>query len=86
MGQSLSRIFTHIIFSTKNRQPFIHDKIEVRLYNYIQAICQDHECFLLRIEGISDHIHLYKLISFQEKYLRFLKTYEIKYEEKYLWE
>ena len=66
MGQSLSNIFTHIIFSTKNRQSFIHDKIELRLYGYIKAVCQDHECFLLQIGGVSDHIHL--LVNLSRKH------------------
>ena len=86
MGQSLSNILTHIIFSTKDRQPFIHDRIELRLYGYIKAICQDHECHLLQIGGISNQKEHHKVISFQEEYLRFLKTYGMKYDEKYLWE
>jgi putative transposase len=58
MGQSLSNILIHVIFSTKNRLPLIHEGIDQRLYGYIRAICQDHECPLLQIGGIADHIHL----------------------------
>src|SRR5271154_4166163 len=38
MGQSLSNILTHTIFSTKDRQSFIHDRIELRLYGYIKRM------------------------------------------------
>ncbi len=150
MGQSLSNILTHVIFSTKNREPFLHDLIQLRLYGYIRMMCKDRESPLIQIGGIADHIHLlvnlsrkysmsqfvneiksnsskwiktidndlqnfawqsgygafsvgqleyekvikyiaeqkehHKTISFQEEYLRFLKTYGMNYDEKYLWE
>ena len=50
MGQSLSNLLTHIIFSTKNRQPHIRHDIEIRLYSYIRAICQDHESHFFKLE------------------------------------
>jgi REP element-mobilizing transposase RayT len=66
MGQSLSNILTHMIFSTKKRQPFIHDRIESRLYSYIKVICKDHDSPLLQIGGMVDHIHL--LINLSRKH------------------
>ena len=58
MGQSLSNLLTHIIFSTKNRQPLIRPDIEIRLHGYIRAICRDLESPLLQIGGMEDHIHM----------------------------
>jgi putative transposase len=66
MGQSLSNILTHIIFSTKNRLPLIHDRIDIRLHGYIRVICKDLECPLLQIGGIADHIHL--LVNLSRKH------------------
>jgi putative transposase len=66
MGQSLSNLLTHIIFSTKNRQPLIHPDIEVRLHGYIKAICTDRESPLLQIGGMPDHIHL--LVNLSRKH------------------
>ena len=150
MGQSISNLLTHIVFSTKNRQPFIHPDIEIRLHGYIRAICRDRESPLIQIGGMEDHIHMFvnlsrkdalskfvneikshsskwvktldgdfrnfawqagygafsvgqleyqkvidyisnqkehhKGLSFQEEYLRFLKAYQMRYDEKYLWE
>ena len=59
MGQSISNLLTHIIFSTKNRQPLIRHDIEIRLHGYIRVICRDHESHLLQIGGMTDHIHMF---------------------------
>ena len=58
MSQSLSNILIHLIFSTKNRQPFIDSTIESELYAYITSICTTHGTFVIQIGGIEDHIHV----------------------------
>ncbi|MBA7521231.1 hypothetical protein ES705_13336 [subsurface metagenome] len=40
MPQSLSKVYVHIIFSTKNRQNLIDDSIEASLYEYLGGICK----------------------------------------------
>jgi len=40
MPQSLSKVYIHIIFSTKNRENLIDDKIENSLYEYLGGICK----------------------------------------------
>ena len=57
MPQSLSKI--HIVFSTKNRQPFIRDDIAPELFAYLAKVLYD-ECKSPAkiIGGIEDHIHL----------------------------
>ena len=63
MGQSLVKNDLHIIFSTKNRQPFINDKIEGELYAYLGGICNNLESFPLKIGGYRNHVHLLCLLS-----------------------
>ena len=63
MGQSLSKVYTHITFSTKNRQPIITDNIKTILFEYIGGICKGLECNPLRIGGNKDHIHILCLLS-----------------------
>ena len=59
MSQSLSQIWVHIIFSTKNRYPFLKDTaIRQRLYAYIQAICHKKKCETIIVNGIEDHVHI----------------------------
>ncbi|OAI49582.1 hypothetical protein AYO45_02180 [Gammaproteobacteria bacterium SCGC AG-212-F23] len=58
MSQSLSQLWIHIIFSTKNRFPFLDQSIQKRMHGYIKEICQKQKCYLHAIGGIEDHIHL----------------------------
>ena len=59
MSQSLSQLWIHIIFSTKNRYPFLYDiSLRQRLYAYIQGICKTLESPVMAIGGIEDHLHL----------------------------
>ena len=63
MGQSLARNYLHIISSTKHRQPLIHQSIEKELYSYLGGICNNLECFPVKIGGYVDHVHILCLLS-----------------------
>ncbi len=58
MPQSLTKNYVHIIFSTKNRMPFMQPGIQKRLYDYIKGMSVKFECPILRINGTEDHIHI----------------------------
>ena len=57
MPQSLSSVLVHLIFSTKNREPFITLPIEAELHPYMATIFRDHDSPSLIIDGTADHIH-----------------------------
>ena len=58
MAQTLVSLLTHVIFSTKNREPFITPEVEPELFAYIGGILKNHESRLLAAGGTSDHVHL----------------------------
>ena len=58
MPQSLSQIYLHIIFSTKNRLPFIKPEIEPELYAYMATIFDQLSCHAHKIGGTENHIHI----------------------------
>src|SRR5437879_359640 len=58
MAQTLVSLMVHVIFSTKNREPFITPRIESELFAYIGGVLKNHECRLLAAGGTSNHIHL----------------------------
>jgi REP element-mobilizing transposase RayT len=58
MAQSLSNVLIHIVFSTKNRRPFIDLDIEVELFKYIAGICREWKCPSHKIGCADDHIHI----------------------------
>ena len=41
MPQSLSRVILHIIFSTKNREPWLDTNVRPRMHAYLATICRD---------------------------------------------
>jgi putative transposase len=58
MPQSLSCLLVHIVFSTKNRRPFIDPAIEPELHAYLGGICRDMKSPALDINGAEDHVHI----------------------------
>jgi putative transposase len=63
MPQSLSKVYVHLVFSTKNHQPFIDAHIKDRLFDFLGGICREHECNPIRVGGHSDHVHILCLLS-----------------------
>jgi REP element-mobilizing transposase RayT len=63
MAQSLSKVYVHITFSTKNRHPFIDDNIKQELWTYLGGICKAWECNPVRVGGHNDHIRICCLLS-----------------------
>lgn len=151
MAQSLSRIGIHLIFSTKERFPFLSDRqIRRDVHAYLASVLRSHDCETLIVNGTADHVHSLFALSrkhsistvlrevkrtssawikeisspvrkfhwqngyasfsvsqshvggvcryieeqerhherktFQDEYRSFLKKYEIKYDERYVWD
>lgn len=58
MSHTFSNLLFHLVWSTKNREPFIKNEIKHRLHSYIRTIIENEGAHLLFINGIEDHIHL----------------------------
>ncbi len=59
MPQSLSAVYIHLVFSTKERRPFLLDKaVRERLHGELGAISKTLECPPLLVGGVEDHVHL----------------------------
>jgi len=63
MGQSLVKFYTHIIFSTKNRENILIPDLREELYCYLGGICNNLECFPVKIGGHTDHVHILCMLS-----------------------
>ncbi len=57
MPQSLASLLVHLVYSTKNREPFITPDIESELYAYQASLFQAQGCPALIINGMADHVH-----------------------------
>ena len=59
MPQSLARVVLHVVFSTKNREPFLKDAdLRKRLHAYMSGVMQRIGCEPILIGGVEDHVHL----------------------------
>jgi putative transposase len=58
MPQSLSRLYVHLIFSTKDRTPLITETVRDPLHAYMSGILQNLGCFVVLINSMEDHVHL----------------------------
>jgi REP element-mobilizing transposase RayT len=58
MAQSLSRLWTHLIFSTKNRFPFLVDRVlRAEMHAFLAEMLRTHGCETLIVGGVEDHAH-----------------------------
>ncbi|PYK96281.1 MAG: hypothetical protein DME32_18030 [Verrucomicrobia bacterium] len=48
----------HIIFRTKNREPWLDSGIRPRLHGYLATICRDLGGEALLVGGVADHVHI----------------------------
>ena len=58
MPQSLTKLYAHLVFSTKNRQPFLDDKIQPRVHAYLATIFRDLDSPWVVVGGVTDHAHI----------------------------
>jgi len=58
MPQSLAKLWVHLIFSTKDRYPFLFDKsLRTNTHAYLATVLRSHECETLIVGGVEDHVH-----------------------------
>ncbi len=62
MAGTYSKLYYHIVFSTKNRQPFITPSIEVELHKYIASVLRGIGGSCVEISGMPDHLHLLAIL------------------------
>ncbi|MEW6303996.1 MAG: transposase [Verrucomicrobiota bacterium] len=59
MPQSLSAVYIHLVFSTKDRRPFLRDKpTRDALHAYLGGISKQLDCPPLLVGGVEDHVHV----------------------------
>ena len=56
--QSLSKVIVHIIFSTKDREPWLGLDVRPRMHAYLATVCRDLGAEVVRVGGVADHVHI----------------------------
>jgi putative transposase len=62
MAGTYTKLYYHIVFSTKSRQPFITPAIEDGLYKYVAGIIRGLEGSCVEINGMPDHLHVLAIL------------------------
>ena len=63
MGQSLSKLYVHLIFSTKGRKPYITAEVRPKLISSIIGILKEQSCPSIQTNAVADHVHILFSIS-----------------------
>jgi putative transposase len=59
MPQSLSAVYIHLVFSTKDRRPLLRDKsARDALHSYLGGVSKQLDCPPILVGGVEDHVHL----------------------------
>jgi putative transposase len=58
MANTYTSLNYHIVFSTKNREPWLLDMVRERLWPYLGGIARENRMKALEVGGTADHVHL----------------------------
>jgi REP element-mobilizing transposase RayT len=58
MAQTLGFVLIHIVFSTKDRHPWLTGAVRTELHAYLATVARNAGCECFRVGGVADHIHL----------------------------
>ena len=85
MPQSLSVVYLHSLFSTKERRPFLRDKPQrSELHAYLGGFSKWLGCPTLQVGGVEDHVH--RVARFDRSITQADWVKELKRDERYLWD
>lgn len=64
MSQSLSKIWTHLVFSTKERYPFLSNPtVRQGMHAFLAKTLKSNNCPTLIVGGVSDQVHCLFVLS-----------------------
>jgi putative transposase len=58
MAGTYTKLFYHVVFSTKQRQTFVTAAIEEELYKYLAGVVRGIGGSCIAVNGMPDHVHL----------------------------
>jgi putative transposase len=58
VAHTFTHLLTHLVFSTKDRRPFLATDLKPRLFSYLGGIIRAHDGKAIIINGPTDHVHI----------------------------
>jgi REP element-mobilizing transposase RayT len=59
MPGAYCQLLLHVVFSTKDRRPWITPEVAARLYPYVGGVVRARGGVLYDVSGSADHLHMY---------------------------
>ena len=56
---SFVKIWVHLVFATKNREPLLNKELRQNLISHIIKNCKEKDIYLQAINGYTEHIHCF---------------------------
>ena len=57
MPQSLSKLYVHLAFSTKHREPLLLAPLRTQIHAFLAAVLKNHDSPAVEVGGTSNHVH-----------------------------
>jgi REP element-mobilizing transposase RayT len=57
MPQSLSKLYVHLAFNTKHREPLLLAPLRAQVHAYLATVLKNHDSPAMEVGGTSDHVH-----------------------------
>ena len=58
MPQSIDNVYLHLVFSTKNREPWLQGNLLPSMHAYLATVSQNLNAPAIQVGGIADHVHI----------------------------
>ncbi|RLC45835.1 MAG: IS200/IS605 family transposase [Candidatus Cloacimonadota bacterium] len=74
MSHSLTRIWIHAVWSTKDRFPFLNKEKRIKIVNHLKTRFEESECGVRIINGTEDHLHALFILNQNESIKDIIKN------------
>ncbi len=58
MANTYYAVYVHIVFSTKNRERWLSDRVCAELFPYLGGIVTHQKCLPITVGGYTNHVHI----------------------------
>jgi len=58
MSQSLSKLYVHLVFSTRHREPLLLSPLRGPMHAYLATVLKNQDSPAIKVGGTSDHVHI----------------------------
>ncbi|MCF7849111.1 MAG: transposase [Kiritimatiellales bacterium] len=73
MPQSFCQLYVHIVFSTKNHEPYLGETIRPKVHAYMAGILRKLGCSSVVVGGFVDHVHCLCMLNKMESAVKIIQ-------------